>query len=147
MADVDLAELLRGALSAIESKQAQAELEELKGRRFTLAEFRSAIDEAPDDEREQFFDWFAEKYSKGEAEALEEKLDGQPPAPEPEPRAEVEAPEPKASKKVRPGRKPGRLYDWHWDEDTQSVVRLDIPRVYSGSEEPDEVEYEVRESA
>ncbi len=45
--------------------------------------------------------------------------------------------------KTRPGRKSGQLYqDWP-DEETGELVRLDIPRVYTGEDEPDQVKISV----
>lgn len=63
----------------------------------------------------------------------------EPPVTEP-PATEPPVDEPKDKKRTRPGRKSGQLYqDWP-DEETGELVRLDIPRVYTGEDEADEVE-------
>lgn len=59
------------------------------------------------------------------------------PAPEPESQPEPE-PEPKP-KRVRAGRKSGSLYMWDVDDKGRQFP-LDIPHLYSGDDEPDEVE-------
>ncbi len=41
--------------------------------------------------------------------------------------------------KTRPGRKNGQAYGW-WVDDDGKVFRLDTARIYSGEDEPDEVE-------
>lgn len=41
--------------------------------------------------------------------------------------------------KTRAGRKSGNAYDWDVDDDGK-VVRLDMAKVYTGEDEPDEVE-------
>jgi hypothetical protein len=41
--------------------------------------------------------------------------------------------------KTRPGRKSGQVYKWDVDDDG-NVIALDIPKVFSGDDEPDRVE-------
>lgn len=55
---------------------------------------------------------------------------------EPKPKEEPK-PEPKA--RTRPGRKKGNAYPWTVD-DEGNVQRTDIAHIYSGDDEPDEVE-------
>lgn len=47
--------------------------------------------------------------------------------------------DPPAAKRTRPGRKSGQAYDWDVD-DGGNVRRLDFGKIYSGDDEPDEVE-------
>lgn len=47
-------------------------------------------------------------------------------------------------RRTRPGRKSGAAYDWTLDDDGE-VVRSDVAVVYSGEDEPDEVELEAAE--
>ncbi len=78
---------------------------------------------------------------------LESETSGEPePDEEPEAAVEEEKPRKKAKaktdeppKRTRPGRKTGAVYGFHVDEAGQ-VQKLDIGRVYSGPDEPDEVE-------
>lgn len=64
-----------------------------------------------------------------------------PPGDEDEPPGNEPPPDEDAGDELstRPGRKKGNLYDWDVDE-AGNVVRLDIPHVYSGDDEEDEVE-------
>lgn len=50
---------------------------------------------------------------------------------------EVEPPEPR--RKTRPGRKSGSVYQYYTDDDGR-VHATDLPQVWSGEDEPDEVE-------
>lgn len=52
---------------------------------------------------------------------------------------EREEKEDKPTRKTRPGRKSGSIYEYTVDGDGR-VQRVDIPTVYSGADEPDEVE-------
>lgn len=89
---------------------------------------------------------FQEKPKEEKEEALEELSDEEwelvrahresaaaPPVVE-EPPAVEEPP-----KKMRPGRKSGKVYNWTVD-DAGKVQRIDIPTIFSGKDEPDEVE-------
>jgi hypothetical protein len=61
---------------------------------------------------------------------------------EPEPEVETEPepePEEPEARRTRPGRRSGAAYMWTVDDDGNRV-ELDIPSVYSGADEPDEVE-------
>lgn len=58
--------------------------------------------------------------------------------PETEPVKEETPPEPRVAK-TRPGRKSGQAYPWTVD-DTGRVTRTDLPFIYNGPDEADEVE-------
>jgi hypothetical protein len=58
-----------------------------------------------------------------------------PPAPAAVKTPKVEKP---ATKRTRPGRKAGSAYEWYVD-DNGNVVKTDIPQVYQGADEEDEV--------
>jgi hypothetical protein len=46
----------------------------------------------------------------------------------------------KVRRRVRPGRRSGMAYDWYVDEETGEIVRSPVAVIYSGEDEPDEVE-------
>jgi hypothetical protein len=77
---------------------------------------------------------------KADLEADDETDEKPEPEAEPEP---DEKPEPEAEKtprrRTRPGRKNGAAYGW-WVDDDGNVVKIDGARIYSGDDEPDEVE-------
>lgn len=70
-----------------------------------------------------------------------------PPVVEPPVTPPVEPPPPEPQVRTRRGRKSGQLYDEWPDEETGELVKLDIPRVYTGEDEPDEVEIRVAEAS
>ena len=85
---------------------------------------RDALDDLTDDER---------------ALIVAHRASLETPAPEPEPQPEPEPVEEPAARKTRPGRKGGQAYTWTVD-DGGKVQRVDIPTIYNGPDEPDEVE-------
>lgn len=89
------------------------------------AERREALAELDDEERELLAAHRAGKLAPGSDDGV---LGGKPPAGE-------EPPKPK----VRPGRKTGQAYLWDVDEDGRPF-KTEIAHVYSGADEPDEVE-------
>jgi hypothetical protein len=64
----------------------------------------------------------------------------------PPPAVDPPADPPAAEKKTRPGRKKGNAYSWTVD-DTGKVQKTDIAHIYSGEDEPDEVELPEEEAA
>lgn len=126
-----LHEYLRELATQIEKDEQADRDEEAKQK---LAKLESAA--LSEDDRE-LLEW-ARKFRA----ELEKDEQGDPPA-APKPAAKTkEEPEPKpepAAKKTRPGRKSGMAYQWTVDE-AGKVERLDMARVYSGPDEPDEVE-------
>lgn len=77
-----------------------------------------------------------EEITDEELELIRQHRAGKIATPAPEP--VVETP-PAVERKTRPGRKAGNAYGWYVDDDGR-VVKSDIPQVYNGEDEPDEVE-------
>lgn len=132
-----LADVLSRIASELKDEEAKDEVRELRdalaeGKRVSIADIREAISEAPPEERAQL------------RAILAEELDGAP-APksddEPKPpRKKKDPPAPTPSgRKTRPGRKSGMAYDWDVDDDGK-VYRSPTAMIYSGEDEPDEVE-------
>lgn len=129
-----LHEYLRDLAAQIEKdEQADRDAEAKK----KLAELEGAALSADDRE---LLDW-ARKFRA----ELEKDDGGNPPAApgrvpsDPEQKPKEDDPKPPAARKTRPGRKSGMAYQWTVD-DTGKVEKLDLARVYSGPDEPDEVE-------
>jgi hypothetical protein len=128
---VSMVKLLRDLADAYEREEKgendatlRSEIDELKAAVAArpAAEKRDALDDLDADERA-----LIEQHRAGRAT----------PPPEPEQiEPEVEEITPR---KTRPGRKSGEIYEYTVDEDGR-VRRVDIPTVYSGADEPDEVE-------
>lgn len=57
----------------------------------------------------------------------------------PKPKRETKPKEEPKPRRTRPGRKSGMLYEWHVDDDG-NVIKTDIPTVYNGPDEEQEVE-------
>jgi phenylpyruvate tautomerase PptA (4-oxalocrotonate tautomerase family) len=78
-----------------------------------------------------------EEITEEEYELIRQHRAGTPP---PAPAA-VKTPkeEKPTAKKTRPGRKSGSAYQWYTDDEGR-VVKTDIPQVYQGADEADEVE-------
>lgn len=132
-----LKDVLARIASELEDEEAKDEIAELRaalaeGKRVTIADIRDAISEAPPEERAQL------------RQILAEELDGEPapkPNGDPPPRRRKKDPPapPPSGRKTRPGRKSGMAYDWYVDNDGK-VVRSPTATIYSGEDEPDEVE-------
>ena len=98
-----------------------------------IAELKEQIAAKPKAEREEAF----EEISDEELELIRQHRAGKavpPVAPEPKPN-----PQPAVEARTRPGRKKGKAYGWTVD-DAGVVVKTDIAHIYSGEDEPDEVE-------
>jgi hypothetical protein len=122
----------------LEDEEAKDEIQELRdalaeGKKVSIADIRDAISEAPPEERAQL------------RQILAEEMDGEPapvadpPKPKRGKKADPPTPPPADGRKTRPGRKSGMAYDWFVDDDGK-VVRLPTATIYSGEDEPDEVE-------
>lgn len=130
--------VLERVAAELKDEEAKEELAELRealgeGKKLTLADIRDVIAEAPPEERAEL------------RALLAEELDGDPPAPPrkkddpPAPPPTDDPPKP-TNRRVRPGRKSGQAYDWYVDADTGEVTRSPVAVIYSGEDEPDEVE-------
>lgn len=133
---IDIKKLLQTALQEIEREEHNEALEarfrELEERQITLADLVHALESASDEELQQLEgSLLASLVGSPEAPPADE-----PPADEP---STDEPPAAKPPRRTRPGRKSGMAYDW-WVDDEGRVTKLDIARVYTGEDEPDEVE-------
>lgn len=120
---------LEAGRKLLDAQKGSAREEALEKR---LADLEAKLAAKPADEQEEAF----EELDEEEMELVKQHrlTKGATPTPtkdEPEP-------EPVPSK-TRPGRKSGQVYPWGVDE-SGNVVRYDIPTVYSGPDEDDEVE-------
>jgi len=140
---LDLKAFLQKMLAELEEEERNDLLLELKDKKLTSSELVEAIKNLPADERAAVRDAFIEtaetegsRTEKKDAKELEEE------ARKEEEAKGVEGEEEKKDekkRKTRPGRKHGRAYDWYVD-DKGRVKVTDIASVYSGEDEPDEVE-------
>lgn len=148
MPESDLETLLDRLLTSVRDDRARAELEELKTRKFTLSDLMDAMESASDEELERWErDFFSttelDDFPPGDPSAGNGPPDPTvtvpPPANGDPPGNPAGDPPPPASAETRPGRKRGNVYDWTTDEDG-NVQQLGIGRVYTGEDEPEEVE-------
>lgn len=119
----DLADAYEREEKGEADSELRQEIDELKQaiKQRPAAEARDALDELDDEERELIAQHRAGRIT--------------PPAVE-EPEPAVEDP---PARKTRPGRRQGNLYEYTIDEDGKRVP-VDIPTIYNGPDEPDEVE-------
>jgi hypothetical protein len=89
------------------------------------AERREALEDLSDDELE-----LLREYRAGNLKPAADEPSGEPDG------DDIQDVTPK---RTRPGRKAGRPYSWTVGDDGE-VVRLDIPSIFHGEDEPDEVE-------
>jgi len=125
----DLVKMLRDLADAYEKEskgEADSEL------RAEIAALKEQIAAKPKAEREEAF----EEISDEELELIRQHRAGKTAPPPPAPAAESQ---PAAETRTRPGRKKGKAYGWTVD-DAGAVVKTDIAHIYSGEDEPDEVE-------
>lgn len=138
----DIKDIFRRVIDELDEEEQKELLTQLKDKKLTGKEIADAIRELPEDERASIRDAFLsvtessnpDKQTKSEASKLEdekekEEEEGVPAADEKE----------KKKGKTRPGRKNGRAYGWYVDEKGRVKVS-DVASVYSGEDEPDEVE-------
>lgn len=130
----DIRTILTRLLKELDSEEEKELLESLKGKKLTHEELLEAIRSMPPEHRKEVREALAEV--KEEIEEEEETK------PKPKPTAEEEEEEEEETKpknRTRPGRKSGKAYGWWVGEDGE-IVKLDIARIYTGEDEPDEVE-------
>ncbi len=129
-------EMLEKQLELVRARKGSEREQELERR---LAELEQRFEARPAEEKADALDeldeeeWAlinAHRAGKGKPE----------PAADPEPEPE------RKPRRTRPGRKSGMLYEYTIDESGQRHA-LDIPSVWSGADEPDEVELPDEEEA
>lgn len=135
----DIKEVLRRVVDELDTEERNALLLEMQNKKLTAKELADAIREMPVEERATIRDAFIDvaeteggRAEKKEAKVLEEEAQHEEEA------KGVETPEEKPKKKTRPGRKHGRAYGW--TVKNGKVVLTDVATVYSGEDEPDEIE-------
>lgn len=138
---VDLKALLRQALEQVEeqekSDELEARLQRIEQHRgpLTGAELVSALRGLSDDELAELRGTVLESRARRELERRDDDGDGGDGG---KPADAGDGGKPPAKRK-RPGRKAGAAYDFDVDDDGR-VIPLEVARVYTGDDEPDEVE-------
>ena len=140
----DVKEVLRRVLDELDAEDRNELLLELKDKKLTSKELVEAIRALPENERAEVRDAFLKVSEqtggeKGAARSLErdaeEEEEQRGVEGEERPKDQIE----EKKKKTRPGRKNGKAYGWYLDE--RGKVKIsDVAQVYSGEDEPDEVE-------
>lgn len=135
----DIKTILSRLLKELDDEEKNELLDSLKNRKLTGDELVAAIKELPPESRAEVRAALAEV-----TEDLQDEEEKKKPKPKSEETGDEDDDEdddakPKSKARIRPGRKSGRAYGW-WIDDDGEVVKLDIARVYSGPDEPDEVE-------
>lgn len=140
----DIKEIFQKVLNEIDEDERNDLLMELKNKKLTASELVDAIRALPENEKQEVREAFITEgiREKGQIGAAAKELDKdaqQEEEHDPNVEAGKEVPKEEKKKKTRPGRKSGRAYDWYVD-DKGRVVVTDVATVYSGDDEPDEVE-------
>jgi len=137
----DIKEVFRRVLDELETQERNDLLLELQNKKLSAKEIADAIRDLPDNERAEVRDAFISvvedeggRPEKKEAKKLEDEAEHEEEAKGVEEPEKEEEPK----KKTRPGRKHGRAYGW--TVKNGKVVLTDVATVYSGDDEPDEVE-------
>jgi len=139
----DIKEIFRRVIEQLDEQERNDLLLELKDKKLTGKELVEAIRDLPADERAAVREAFlsVEEDTPGtglkkEAKELEKDAEKDEEAKTVEDGKEEDE---KKKRKTRPGRKAGRAYSWYVDEKGRVKVS-DVAQVYSGEDEPDEVE-------
>lgn len=138
----DIKEIFRRVIDQLDEEEQKDLLTQLKDKKLTGKEIADAIRELPEDEKASIREAFLsvtdssnpDPATKREAGKLEDEAEKE----EEEGGLPVDEKDKKKSKS-RPGRKNGRAYGWYVDEKGRVKVS-DVATVYSGEDEPDEVE-------
>jgi hypothetical protein len=140
---LDLKKFLQKMLAELEDEERNDLLLELKDKKLTSNELVEAIRDLPENERAAVREAFisaAETEGGPKERKQADKLEADAEKEEENSGIVVEGEkEEKSKKKTRTGRKHGRAYDWYVD-DKGRVKVTDVAQVYSGEDEPDEVE-------
>lgn len=139
----DIREILRRVLSELDQEEQNELLLSLKDKKLSGKELVDAIRELPPEERAAVREAFIEvaeseggREEKKEAKELEKEAEKEE---ENNLGNESEKEKKEKKRKTRPGRKHGKAYGWYID-DKGRVKVSDVAQVYSGEDEPDEVE-------
>jgi hypothetical protein len=140
----DIKEIFRRVIDQIDEEEKNDLLGELKNKKLTSSELVDAIRNLPPNERAAVRDAFIEvaEQEGGTADKAKAKELDKEAQKEEEARGvedEETPPVEEKKKKNRPGRKNGKAYGWYID-DKGRVKVSDVAQVYSGEDEPDEVE-------
>lgn len=138
----DIKEIFRRVIDQLDEEEQKDLLTQLKDKKLTGKEIADAIRELPEDEKASIREAFLSVTDSANPDAATKKEAGKL-----EDEAEKEEEEgglpvdtkKETKKKSRPGRKNGRAYGWYVDEKGR-VRTSDVATVYSGEDEPDEVE-------
>jgi hypothetical protein len=139
----DIKQILQRVLNEVEEEERNDLLLELKDRKLTGKELAEAIRNLPDNERAEVREAFisvVETQGGGPEKRVAKQMEDEAEKEEEASDVGVAPKEPEEKKgKTRRGRKNGRAYDWYVD-DKGRVIVSDVATVYSGEDEPDEVE-------
>ena len=137
MAEPKLREVLARVARELEDEEVAEEFEELKNRKPTWDEFAALLRETTPEQRAEIREILADEGVSENGKVEDEEDDD---AEEKKPAAKKPPVENKApARRKRPGRLSGNAYDWYIDDDGE-VVRSPVAVIYSGEDEPDEVE-------
>lgn len=135
----DIRKILSRLLDELDKEEKDELLENLKGKKLTGEELVAAIKELPPESRKEVREALADVKEEIEEEEEEGKSKSKKKDDEDEEEETDDGKKKKSKARTRPGRKSGRAYSW-WIDEKGEIVQLDIARVYSGEDEPDEVE-------
>lgn len=141
-------EVLARIAAELEEEEIRDEFEALRSRRATWEEVLDAIRTAPAEARRELRTLLAAEpeLAGGAAAAMETAAGanggggGGAGAGDGSEAEAAPAPQRAPRRRTRPGRKSGAAYDWYIDEASGEIVRSPVAIVYSGPDEPDEVE-------
>lgn len=137
----DIKEIFRRVIEQLDQEEQADLLNELKDKKLTGKEIADAIRELPENERASIREAFISESTSGDPATRKEgeKLEKEAEKEEEEGGLPVSEEGKTKKKKTRPGRKNGRAYGWYVDEKGRVKVS-DVATVYSGEDEPDEIE-------
>lgn len=141
----DIKQIFREVLDKLEEEERNDLLLELKDKKLSGKELIEAIRDLPEDEKAAVRDAFIDVADRSGTGLNKEVKEMEKDAEKDEEAKGVEGEETEGEKKEekkrksRPGRKNGRAYGWYVDEKGRVKVS-DVASVYSGDDEPDEVE-------
>lgn len=128
-------EVLARVARELEDEEVAEEFEALKGKKPTWEEVRDALAEMPPEERAKVRALLIEEGAP--AKEVKPGKNGDDPDPNPDPDPDPDPDKP--TRRTRPGRKSQHAYQWYIDDDGR-VVRSPTAVIYTGDDEPDEVE-------
>lgn len=144
----DIKDIFRRVLSELDQEEQNELLLQLKDKKLTGKELVDAIRELPPEERAAVREAFIEvaedhggREDKNRAKQLEKEAENEEEnrGVEDDAGKEKQEEEGQKKRKTRPGRKNGKAYGWYVDEKGRVKVS-EVAQVYSGDDEPDEVE-------